>query len=179
MKAKFLSAVLLAASSLPLLLASAPASATLNNGLQLTRYMASSCHPTNASNAAHAQIDGSGRIFNTSPTQVLAVDCTVARDFFGGNKARVQLYAIDQKAHAGSALTCKLSMVSTSNGSATVSSLFGTSDTPSSPSATQQIFSETLTAGNSLARLSCFIPPAAADGSKQSGILGYDFVESL
>jgi hypothetical protein len=176
MKAKILSAVLVAAGAVPLLMASAPASATLASGTQITRYAGSACQPTDASNAAHARVDNSGRIFNTSPTDVLAVSCTVVRDQFGGKSAKMRVYAIDQKQAPGSSLSCTFSMSNPVTGQVNAKSLFGTGDAPSSPSLAQPIESTVLTAVNQ-ATLKCLIPHAAPDGTKQAGIGGYDFSE--
>jgi hypothetical protein len=178
MKTRLISTLLAAAGSLSMLLGSAPASATTENTLQTTRYGGGSCHPTNASNAAHAQIDKQGRIFNTSPTQALVVDCTLVRDVFQGKSAFVKTYVIDQKAHPGSALVCTFLMSNPITGQVVNRSLFSTSDTPSSP--TQgAILSSTVLPGGNIAVLNCSIPAAATDGTLQSGIGGYELIEAV
>jgi hypothetical protein len=177
MKTRLIS-TLLAAGSLPLLLASAPASATTQNTLQTTRYGGGSCHPTNTSNAEHARIDDQGRIFNTSPTQVLAVDCTLVRDVFQGKSAFVKMYVIDQKGQPGASLVCTFLMSNPLTGRVVNRSLFGTTDAPSSPTQGAIINSAVLPGGN-IAVLNCNIPHAAADGTLQSGIGGYELIEAV
>jgi hypothetical protein len=178
MKTRLITTLLAAAGSLPLLLASAPASATTENTLQTTRYGGGSCHATNASNAAHAQIDKQGRIFNTSPTQPLVVDCTLVRDVFQGKSAFVKMYVIDQKGQPGVSLTCTFLMSNPITGQVVNRSLFSTTDAPSSPTQGAIINSAVLPGGN-VAVLNCNIPHAAADGSLQSGIGGYELIEAV
>ena len=158
--------------ALPLLMAAQPASATFTNNVQYTHYAGASCQPTNASNAEHAQVDSKGRIFNTSPTQVLAVNCTVTRDPFEGKSTGIKMFVIDQKAQPGNSLTCKFSMVSPLTGQVARQSLFGTTDKASSPTQGQAIESTFLPSLN-IGVLNCFIPPADANGGHQSGIAGY------
>ena len=176
MNAKFLSTFLLAAGSLPLIVASPPAAATLSGGTQITRYAGNACHPVDAQGMAQAKIDNNGRIFNTSPDHVLAVNCTVVRDQFAGKNANVTVYAIDQKQKLGALLTCRFSMDNPATGQVNSQSLFGTTEVVSSPTQAQAIKSAALSVINH-ATLHCFIPQAAPDGSKQSGIAGYDFTE--
>jgi hypothetical protein len=177
MKTKSISAALLGAVSLPLLLAIQPAAAKFSGGVQTTHYTGGSCQPTNGSNAAHAQVDSRGRIFNTSSTDVLAVDCQVTIDPFEGKTHNVLVGAIDQKAHPGSSLTCKFQMVNPLTGAIVSQSLFITSDAKSSPTQVEVIRSSILT-GTSHGVLNCFIPAADATGKIQSGISGYDVVDT-
>ena len=177
MKTKFLAATIFGAVTLPLLLASQPAAAKFVSGVQHTRYAGGSCQPTNASNAAHAQVDSRGRIFNTSPTDVLAVDCQVTVDPLEGKTHNILVGAIDQKAHLGSSLTCKFLMINPFNGAINGQSLFGTTSTPSSPTQVEVIRSTTLvSAGHTV--LNCFIPAADANGKTQSGISSYEVVDT-
>lgn len=176
MNTRIISSLLAAAGSLALLVAGAPASATAANGQQITRYDGGSCRPTSASSAEHFKIDNLGRLFNTSPTDFLGVDCPLVRDFWGSKSASVRVYVFDQKGNPNFSLSCTFQMYNPATGQVHSSSLFLTSATPSAPSAGVAIESKVLTAFN-MASLHCLVPPAAADGSRQSGIGGYDYTE--
>jgi hypothetical protein len=177
MNAKLILTMFAAAGSLTLLVAGAPASATVLGGQQITRYDGGSCRPSSPASAARIKIDDIGRLFNTSPTDSLEVDCPLVRDLWVNKSASVRMYVFDQKAHPGAALSCRFQMFNPLTGQSQGSSVFGTNDTPSRPSAGAAIES-TLLATQNLASLHCRIPPAAADGTLQSGIGGYDFTEN-
>lgn len=105
------------------------------------------------------------------------VDCTVTRDPFDAKSAQATVWAIDQKAQPGPGLTCQFSMVNPLAGQVHSQSLFGTSDAPGSPTQGQAIASAFLPSLG-IGVLNGFIPPADADGGRQSGIGGYEATDT-
>jgi hypothetical protein len=176
---QLLSTAVLAVASLPVLLAPQSASATSAGGIQITRYMGAACHAVDADNAQRVRRDSSGRLLNTSTTDFLLVECALTRDAFSGSHARVQVYAIDQKAQAGKSVICNFNAVDPTIVFAGAKSQFSTGAVASGLNSPQKISSETLAVGSNMMQLRCILPPADAAGSKRSGIAAVEVFESL